>query len=52
MNFDYVQAQRPHPCTWCQKETWKVEICFEAFLCSQECANKLEAAYWEATNGR
>ena len=47
-NFDYVVSKIPRPCWQCGKWTDKVEINFEASLCSVECYAVKEAEYFDS----
>lgn len=47
-NFDYVVSKIPRPCWQCGKWTDKVEINFEASLCSVECYTIKEAEYFDS----
>ena len=45
-NYEYVEAQTARPCFACQALTTKVDMDFEAYLCSPACTDKTWAAYW------
>lgn len=45
---EYVTSDQEHPCSVCGTSTDRIELCFEAPYCSQECVSIETDRYFEA----
>lgn len=46
--LEFVISDEAKPCWHCETPTRLIEICFEAYLCSEECVRAKDAEYWQA----
>ena len=50
MKNNYIISKEEKPCCVCGKKTNKIEYCYEAYICSQECEDEMNKKLMESKN--
>jgi hypothetical protein len=50
MGNNYIISEEEKPCYICGKKTNRIEYCYETYICSQECEDKMNKKLMESEN--